>query len=830
MYKKRKLPELLSPAGSLDHLKAAVLAGADAVYFGGTKFGARAYAKNFSKEKVIEGLDYLHFHDRRAYMTVNTLLKERELKEELFEYLLPYYEAGLDGVIVQDIGAASFIRDHFPGMEVHGSTQMMITSLSGALKAKELGMNRVVPARELSMEEIVRIKKETGLEIELFIHGALCYCYSGQCLFSSTYGGRSGNRGRCAQPCRLAYKALDSQGKLITDKAKHLLSPKDLYSLETLPSIIEAGMDSLKIEGRMKNVDYVAGVTSIYRKYLDSYDPEKKWKIAQEDKYALEELYSRTGFTDGYWNNHNGKEMMSIDMPRHLGLNVGKILSLKKNQLTIDLSHKVNPKDILVIPLGKEDEIVLTVPSQLDSILHKKKNSWEIVLNAPKSKWLKPGLTVYRRYNDQLSSHIEKNILSVKPDYPVSGQMFVKEEQPIILSLESRGDEIRIIGPTPLAAEKRPINQDDILRQMKKTGNVPFHLEEFKIDLDDNLFVQASQLKDMRQQAYAKLEEIHTKKLYRKTPNMDNVTQTKINSMIDKLNTQSHVAVVYDDKTLDICLENEFFDSILLPMDFFDADRLRQYKSRIHKAGKEACLGLPYVYRQESGKSVEEYLDKTVTDNTEWDVIYINNINEIDIYAEKWNHIPRVFGASLYQWNSNTRQELMRLHDFDGQIHWEIPLEVSGNELKDSINDSVLPLECLVYGRFPLMKSAQCIKKTLGRCNHKEEILYIEDPKKRRLPVSTHCHPGWVDHDLAVSPKTRQACYNLIWTDQPRNLIGEDYEEFSGQTSRYRFDLFGLTSTEIEAAVTNFKSWAKNDFKQDFSKKVPEEHWSFGIE
>ncbi len=829
MYKERKLPELLAPAGSLDHLKAAVLAGADAVYFGGTKFGARAYAENFSKEKVIEGLDYLHFHDRRAYMTVNTLFKERELKEELFDYLLPFYEAGLDGVIVQDIGAASFIRDHFPKMEVHGSTQMMITSVSGAMKAKQLGMNRVVPARELSMEEIVRIKKETGLEIEIFIHGALCYCYSGQCLFSSTYGGRSGNRGRCAQPCRLAYTALDSRGHLLSEKNKHLLSPKDLYSLENLPSMIETGMDSLKIEGRMKNVDFVAGVTSIYRKYLDAYDPDKKWKIAKEDIYDLEELYSRTGFTDGYWKNHNGKEMMSIDMPRHMGLKIGKILSIKKNQLIIDLEQKVNPKDIIVIPVGKEEEIILTVPSQLDSVMRKKKNSWEILLNAPKSKWLKPGLTVYRRYNDHLASHIEKDILSVKPAYQVSGRMTVKKDQPMILTLQSRNDEINITGPIPMAAENRPIKQEDILRQMKKTGNVPFNLEDFHLNLDDDLFVQASQLKEMRQKAYADLEQAHIHKVYRKTPLKGSAEELPIPQTTSP-GENSYVAVVYDETMLDYCLKNEFFDSILLSMDFFDADTLRLYKSLIHKVGKKACLGFPQVFRQESKKSIEEFLDKTISDSGEWDVIYINNINEIGIYEEKWSHIPRVFAASLYQWNSNTREELLRLQSFDSNIYWEIPLEASGNEVEESLSDHTIPLECLAFGRFPLMKSAQCIKKTLGKCNHTEEVIYIEDRKKRKLPVSTHCHPGWVDPDLASSPRTCQACYNMIWTDLPRNLVGEDYHELSKHTYRYRFDLFGLNSSEIQSALNSFKKWAENGYRQDVSKKVPEEHWTFGIE
>ena len=238
-----KLPELLAPAGSFEHLKAAVKAGADAVYMGGQRFGARAYADNFTRENLVEALHYAHFYEKRLYLTVNTLMKEKELREQLFDFLLPFYEEGLDGVIVQDVGAASLIRQNFPGMEIHGSTQMTITDVYGARAAARLGMNRVVPARELSLDEIRQIKEDTGLEVEIFVHGALCYCYSGQCLFSSMYGGRSGNRGRCAQPCRLPYRVLGAGGRkmLTSGSGAHVLSPKDpvSYTHLTLPTKLE---------------------------------------------------------------------------------------------------------------------------------------------------------------------------------------------------------------------------------------------------------------------------------------------------------------------------------------------------------------------------------------------------------------------------------------------------------------------------------------------------------------------------------------------------------------------------------------------------------------
>ncbi len=260
--------ELLAPAGSLDSLKAAVNAGADAVYIGGSRFGARAFADNPEEDQLLEGIDYCHLHGCRIYMTVNTLLKDKELMDQLYDFLLPYYLHGLDGVIVQDLGVVSYIRSCFPELPVHGSTQMTITGPEGASLVKQLGITRVVPARELSLEEVRKIIDETGLEVETFIHGAMCYSYSGQCLLSSMIGGRSGNRGRCAQPCRLPYELYEEDRK-INKSGSYVLSLKDMCTIDLLPEFEEAGIASLKIEGRMKRPEYTAGVVSVYRKYLD---------------------------------------------------------------------------------------------------------------------------------------------------------------------------------------------------------------------------------------------------------------------------------------------------------------------------------------------------------------------------------------------------------------------------------------------------------------------------------------------------------------------------------------------------------------------------------
>ena len=313
---KNMITELLSPAGSYESFEAAIGAGADAVYVGGPAFGARAYAQNFTQEELITAIETAHIHNRKLYLTVNTLLKNRELDDQLFEYLLPYYEAGLDAVIVQDLGVFSFIRRNFPDLDIHASTQMTVTGPEGMRFLEEKGATRVVPARELSLEEISAMHKASSLEIETFIHGALCYSYSGQCLMSSIFGGRSGNRGRCAQPCRLPYAVLDEKHREYKKDA-YVLSLKDMCGIKDLRGLADAGVYSLKIEGRMKQIPYAAGVVSYYRKYIDLFLSGQETQVSEGDYRAVLALGNRCGFTDGYYHRHNGSDMVTFTKPNY---------------------------------------------------------------------------------------------------------------------------------------------------------------------------------------------------------------------------------------------------------------------------------------------------------------------------------------------------------------------------------------------------------------------------------------------------------------------------------------------------------------------------------
>lgn len=335
--KYKKKPELLAPAGNMDGFFGAIHAGADAVYLAGNQYGARAYADNFSDEELLACIRYAHLFQRKVYLAVNTLVKEPEL-ERLPSFLSPLADAGLDGVIIQDFGVFHTIREHFPSLPLHVSTQMTVTGVYGALLMQELGAVRIVPARELTLEEIRQLKDRTNLEIECFIHGAMCYCYSGQCLFSSILGGRSGNRGRCAQPCRLPY-----------DKDKYPLSMKDLCSLDLLPELIEAGIDSFKIEGRMKKPEYSAGVTAVYRKYIDRYFESGEFLIDKKDLQMLKSLYIRSEIQNGYYQKHNGAEMITLSSPAYSPTDEEVLGQIRKQYIDTRLRLKISMKAYLNI-------------------------------------------------------------------------------------------------------------------------------------------------------------------------------------------------------------------------------------------------------------------------------------------------------------------------------------------------------------------------------------------------------------------------------------------------------------------------------------------------
>lgn len=692
--KEKKRAELLAPAGSFASLKAAVAAGADAVYMGGARFGARAYAQNADQNEMIAAIEYAHLHGCRLYMTVNTLFKENELGE-LYEYLLPYYKAGLDGVIVQDLGALSFIREHFPGIELHASTQMTITSVYGAKELKRLGCCRVVPAREVSLEEIRRIYDETGMDIETFVHGALCYCYSGQCLMSSLIGGRSGNRGRCAQPCRLPYRVYEQEKGTAVNKEdqKCVLSMKDLCTLDILPQILEAGVFSLKIEGRMKNPRYTAGVVRIYRKYLDRYLEygSEGYYVEPEDKKELLDLFDRGGFTSGYYTRHNGRDMIAL---------------------------KEKPE--------------------------------------------------FRETNKELFDFLDREYVETEKKEPVEGYAYLAEGLPSVLTLTCGDISVMVSGQEPQAARNQPMTREKVIRQLGKTGATAFEFTELEAEVCGALFLPVQALNELRREGFEALTEAIQNQWRRKAPETGEV-QNGADSGEKSSRAAGCAGPVPDEsagkRPMYLTVSAETGDQlsaalavpevrrICLDASSFQPERWAEFVQLIHQAGKECYLTLPHIFRTHAIGFFRTY--RSCLEQAGFDGLLIRAFEEIQWMREEQISLSASFDASVYAWNHGAVHTLKE----EQAAFITAPWELNSRELEpvfEACRREGLPAELIVYGRAPMMVSAQCITKTVKGCSKCPSLLWMKDRTGARLPVQNHC----------------AFCYNTILNPLPVSLHG----------------------------------------------------------
>jgi putative protease len=496
--------ELLSPAGTWEALVAAVQNGADAVYLGGKAFNARQYAGNFDDEQLKRAVEYCHVRGVSVYLTVNTLLNDRELKE-LVSFIVFANNIGIDAVIVQDLGVARLIKEAVPELSLHASTQMTIHNLGGVKILEKMGFDRVVLARELSYEEIRYICKNSSLEVEVFVHGALCMSYSGQCLMSSLIGGRSGNRGCCAQPCRLPYDLVDVDSqKVLHEKLsqKYLLSPKDLSLIEYLNKLKEVGVKSLKIEGRMKRPEYVAVVTRIYRHYLDS-----NLKVNQEDYDALLQMFNRGGFTQNYFKGKTGESMMSYIRPNNWGIYIGDVVSYdkKKNLVHINLEGNLNVGDGIEIwtKSGQDQGIIVTKlmlgPKNIDSAVKGQVVSFNI------SGDIKKGDKVYKtsdvKINEEAKQTFGENVNLKK--IPIYGHCKIELEKPVRISLwDDKGNYVEATGQKD--AEKainKELETDKVLQQLNKLGGTPFDFVDISVDIQPGLALPVSEINSVRRNA-----------------------------------------------------------------------------------------------------------------------------------------------------------------------------------------------------------------------------------------------------------------------------------------------------------------------------------------
>lgn len=749
--------EILAPAGSYESFHAAIVAGADAVYAGGPKFGARAFAENFTEDQLLNAIDYAHLHQRKFYLTVNTLLKDYEI-EQLPEYLEPLYQRGLDAVIVQDMGVLNVVRQYFPDMDIHASTQMTVTGVNGAQFLKENGAVRVVPAREISLEEVRNIKSVTGMEMECFVHGALCYCYSGQCLLSSLIGGRSGNRGQCAQPCRLPYTVDGEKG--------YLLSLKDICTLDIIPDLIESGIDSFKIEGRMKRPEYVAGVTSIYRKYVDLYlkNPQKPYWVDDKDKEMLMDLFNRGGFHTGYYKQKNGRNMITIQKPNHIGVKVGTVLSQKGREVQMRALTDIAAGDL--IEFKNEAQRYTTGKSC--------KQGEVITILAPKGIRLSVGEVLYRVQSPELLNTLETSYSEGKVIEKLYGYISLEagKAAKLVVCKDEYSVEVES-GQQVEAASSRPLDEERIKKQLQKTENTEFEFDVLDVELHGEVFLPMQQLNEMRRKALEELEKKIQDSFHRKTAEKKVLQEEILDTASVKLSKKENKlsVLVETQEQLEAVLENDnsvaciYVDSNL-DKTGLDAELWKGISDRIHKKNIEVFLAMPRIFRNQTIDIFEQAYDSILTRC--FDGMLIRSMEEYQFLKSK-NYSGNIrLDYNLYIMNRFAKQFWKK----QGVIYGTIPVELNKSEIVnlDSKQD-----EMIVYGYIPAMVTAQCVTSTVHGCKKDCKITMLKDRYQNEFPVKNQCRD----------------CYNVIYNTAPLYLIDlkEDLEELNAERYRIQFSI-----------------------------------------
>ncbi|MBB5265044.1 putative protease [Catenibacillus scindens] len=785
--------EILAPAGSLEGMTGAFMAGADAVYMGGPAFGARAYADNPDIAGLLSAIDYAHIHGKRLYLTVNTLLKEEELNTKLYPYLAPLYERGLDAVLVQDMGALCRIREWFPDLPIHASTQMTVVSPGHVKSLKALGVKRIVLARELGIEEIRHIKDTFGGEIECFVHGALCYCYSGQCLFSSMLGGRSGNRGRCAQPCRLPYTLYEEKKMLGTKGENYLLSPKDLCTLEHIPMLCEAGIDSFKIEGRMKRPEYAAFVSYLYRKYADIYlkKGRENYAVDPKDLRALEDLYCRGGFSSGYYKQRNGRNMMALARPNHRGSLVGTVSQCQGGNIIFIADTALNAGDVLMAEkAGDKHTVTLNrdySPGQKVSI------SFGTAVS-PKSK-------VYRLYNSALMRDIQDRFFSVKNQEKIYVSFTLLKDLPAKIQLECRDCKVEVEGPVAEKAASQPLTREVVSQKLKKTGNTPFYVDSLDIYMDEDAYLPLTAINHLRREGIEALTEAMLKPYLRGTDGAALTISGKIERQsYSRGEKPLRTALVSRLDMVDTLLKYGDFDQIYLESWLMDSPAGEDAVAKIRDAKKKAVIAMPHIFRENSQKLWEGYVETLRKCSP--DGYLVRNMESLEFIQGQGlleNSGFILSDSSLYIMNHSARNYYFSL----GVIRETLPLELNYSEL---LKDCYRGGELIVYGYMPLMVTAQCLYKNTVKCIHSPRELSLKDRYGKSFPVRTVC----------------SHCYNLIYNSLPMVLY--DMEDKVGrlQPAAVRFNFTFETPEMIRRILENPRA---NIFK-DFTRG----HFNRGVE
>lgn len=551
MWKTERKVELLAPAGSMEALRAAVQNGCDAVYLGGSMFGARAFANNFDEDEIQEAIAYAHVYGVRVFVTVNTLIREEEF-EDCVRYVQFLYEHDVDAVIIQDLGLFSVLRQRFPDLELHASTQMHIHNPQGIRFMESCGASRVVVPRETPLKEI-RAYTALGVDLEVFVQGALCVSYSGQCLMSSLTLQRSGNRGECAQNCRMKYqleKREDGHSEILQGKGEYLLSPKDMNTLERVPELIEAGIASFKIEGRMKRPEYVALMVALYRKAIDAYYEGRAFNYDEAVDRQMKKIFNR-GFTQGHLFHHYGAQLMNPIRPNHIGVKVGKVIQVTRDKIVIRLQDTLRQQDGIRILQEPKDIGFQVNFLYKDGLLVNHGAAGDIV-ELDKTAPVVKGSIVLKTSDAQQLQALQKSYEAAPRKVAVYAQFTMQAGKPAVLKImDEEGRSVRVESDAVCETARRmPLKEERIAAQLKKSGDTPFIFGNISYQLDAQGILPIRELNQMRRSALAKLEE--QRKILHKHRRILADKQPVIHSIQD---APSLCAVVHTEEQLQACLQ-----------------------------------------------------------------------------------------------------------------------------------------------------------------------------------------------------------------------------------------------------------------------------------
>ena len=780
--------ELLAPVGSFDSLKAAVQNGANAVYLGGKDFSARASANNFDREELKEAVKYAHIRDVRVFVTTNTLIKQNEL-EDFVEYAKFLYDIDVDAIIMQDIGAAMLIHELLPDFELHASTQMVAHSLEDVQYLESIGFKRVVLARELTVEEIKYICDNTNVDIEIFVHGALCVCYSGGCLMSSMIGNRSGNRGRCAQPCRQKYTMIDiSTGEEIHNNGDYLLSTKDLNTIEEIDKIIDTGVLSLKIEGRMKKPEYVATVIKSYRDAIDEYETTKKVNISDETMEDLYTIFNRK-FTKGLILGEVGDEVMNSNVPNNQGLYVGKVVDYNKKakRLKIKLEGTLKKGDGInlgggtigriikgkdITQIGYKGETI-----ELDFIGEAKKN--QLVFKTSDTDLIDRAQKTYTQDKEFAKSLIDAEI-SIKLDSYPELRLIDKNENIVTV----QGDKL------VEKALKVALSEEKIEIQIKKLGNTPYEIDQLKINLDEGVSMPISLINQMRREAIELLDNARISVKGRMYKDNDIKYSPKIYSR--NADNKSKIRVKVNNIEALKSILNLDIDMIY----YEDVSTIEQAMTMANANNKKLIYSAPRIVRNREYKRLEKSEEYCK------DHVQISALGQVKYYKENSESVKFDVDYYLNPFNSETINHYKK----EGATTVCISQELNIHEIKETTQYTDLEIETVAYGYIPMMLSEYCPMGVVARSCKK-------DKRCATCKESKYVLRDFKGEEYRVSQDI--FCRSTIYNSSANCLINNLDELSEAGINIFRLDFTHETPELIEKITESFIDVIENDFVAD---------------